>query len=224
MKTFLTLDFPGFLLALFFGVFVYVFGGGEGLFFLLVLLVFLVMSAIVTELEKDEKIRLKIYEKSRGWRNVVANGAVPVLVVFAYWLNLQYSFSLSSTMLVVVYVASVASISADKFSSEIGVLSNRTASIITFRKVKQGTSGGVSWLGALAGMWASAVIGLSLFSFAHFYLLLVIVILAGFFGNVVDSILGHFEEKGVGNKYTSNLACAAVGALLSALLFAFYLM
>ena len=36
------------------------------------------------------------------------------------------------------------------------------------------------------------------------------------FGNFIDSLLGHFEEKRIGNKYTSNLVCSVAGAALCA--------
>jgi uncharacterized membrane protein len=44
--------------------------------------------------------------------------------------------------------------------------------------------------------------------------------IAGFVGNVVDSMLGYYEEKGVGNKSTSNLVCGLVGAIAA---IAFYI-
>jgi len=49
--------------------------------------------------------------------------------------------------------------------------------------------------------------------------LILLVTAAGLAGDVIDSIAGYFEERGVGNKYTSNLLCAASGALFGMLLF-----
>ena len=43
------------------------------------------------------------------------------------------------------------------------------------------------------------------------YTIFVVVIVAGFLGTVFDSMLGYFEDRGTGNKFTSNFF-AAVGA------------
>lgn len=218
MKTFLTLDVVGFLVAVVMGVLIFLFGGGEGLQFLLVILLFLVASALVTRFEKGRKIRLHTYEDSRGWRNVIANGIVPLVIAFFYFLNTRYAL-VPGPALIVAYVASIAAITADKFSSEIGVLDNRAVMLLTLRRTRPGVSGGVSAMGVAAGALGAFVIGLGLFSFSDFPLLIVIVLVAGLLGDLADSLLGYFEEKGVGNKYTSNLVCAVVGGLLGLLFF-----
>jgi uncharacterized membrane protein len=38
---------------------------------------------------------------------------------------------------------------------------------------------------------------------------------SGFVGGLVDSMLGYYEERGIGSKYTSNLFCALAGAALA---------
>jgi hypothetical protein len=45
------------------------------------------------------------------------------------------------------------------------------------------------------------------------------IIVGGFIGTLVDSILGHFEEKGIGNKYSSNFVCSVAGGILSVILY-----
>ena len=45
------------------------------------------------------------------------------------------------------------------------------------------------------------------------------VIVGGFVGSVVDSMLGYYEEKGIGNKYTSNLVCGICGGIVGMMLF-----
>ena len=42
-----------------------------------------------------------------------------------------------------------------------------------------------------------------------------IIAISGLLGSVVDSVAGHFEEKGIGNKYTSNILCAIAAALIA---------
>jgi uncharacterized membrane protein len=41
---------------------------------------------------------------------------------------------------------------------------------------------------------------------------------SGFCGGLVDSLLGYYEEKGIGNKYTSNAICGIAGALIAMLI------
>ncbi len=218
-KTFLTLDSRGMISALTVGTMLVVFGGNMGLFFLFVMILFLLLSAMVTDFRKELKKKMKTYEEKRGWRNVAANAAVPVLVAFAYYLNYFFSLGLSS-LIVIAYVSSVAAITADKFSSEIGVLDRGPIMLLTFKRAKPGTSGAVSVAGLTAGVFASLLIGLSLLEYRGFAAVLLIVVISGILGDIVDSVFGYFEEKGIGNKYTSNFACALGGALISVALFA----
>jgi uncharacterized protein (TIGR00297 family) len=217
LKTFLTLDVVGVLAALALGLLILFFGGAEGLNFLLVLFLFLVVSAIVTRFKKGRKVAMKTYEKARGWKNVLANGAVPVIIAFFYFLNVRYLW-IPELAIIVAYVASVAAITADKFSSEIGILDGNVVMLLTLKRIRPGISGGVSLLGVVAGLFGAFIIGLSLFSFQDFLLFLGVVALAGIAGDLVDSMLGYFEEKDIGNKYTSNLACGIVGGLLALIL------
>lgn len=217
METFLTLDVVGVIVALVFGALILYFGGGVGIYLLLVLVLFLIASALVTRFKKKRKVAMKTYERARGWKNVVANGIVPLCISFAYYLNLNRPV-FPNIVLIVAYVASVAAITADKFSSEIGILDNSPLMLVTLKKTKPGTSGGVSLLGTLAGALGSLVIGFGLISFPAFQLLLAIVFISGILGNLVDSFLGYFEVRGFGNKYTSNFFCAVTGCLFALLL------
>ena len=214
LKTFLTLDLLGLGVALFMGVLILIFGGSEGLWFLLIIILFLVVSALVTRFKKGRKIAMKTYERARGWKNVVANGAVPLIASFAFFLNAHYNYT-RPEILVVAYVASVASITADKFSSEIGILDNRVLDILTLKRTRPGKSGGVSALGIAAGAVGAFIISLGLLSFSNAMALMAVVVFSGLAGDLADSVLGYFEEKGIGNKYTSNFVCAVVGVAIS---------
>jgi uncharacterized protein (TIGR00297 family) len=213
MFNFLTLDKEGILAAILLGAALLLFGGTYyGLFFLGVLLWFLLLSSIVTWIGKKRKKAFGVYEKNRGWRNVVANGGVPLIIAAIY--HYGAGFLVPNNLLIVSYVASVAAITADKFSSEIGVLGGRPTMLVTLKKVKQGTSGAVTWLGIFSGLLASALVGLVLIGDANFSTYMLMVVFSGFIGNAVDSILGYFENKGVGNKFTSNALCALSGWLV----------
>lgn len=219
MASLFTLDISGTLLALLFGITIFYLGLGMWWFFIAILIDFLVLSALATHAKEESKASLKGYEKTRSWKNVVANGLVPVVLVILYFMFKTYwGISLIGAQIIVFsFVASVAAITADKFASEFGVLgSQEPADLITGKRVKKGTSGGITWFGTLMGLAASFLIGLSVFAVGGTLTIFIVIIISGMFGNLVDSVLGHFEERRIGNKYTSNLVCSAAGALFCA--------
>ena len=206
MRTLFTLDKKGIGSALILGLLLLIFGG---ISFLLIMLLFLVLSSFVTYYGVKAKSSMQLFEKSRSWKNVVANGIVPLFVSIAYYFN-------PSIELIFVYVVSVAAVTADKFASEIGVLDGIPRSILNFKKVKKGTSGGVTLLGIFASLLGSFLISIVLIPFG-IYLVIISTIL-GLFGSIVDSISGVFEEKGYGNKYTSNILCSLSASILAYLI------
>ena len=212
----LTLDEKGIISALIFAVLILFFGGSEGLFFLSLLILFLVLSAIATNIGKKKKSEQGLYEKSRGWKNVVANGLVPLLVVVLFYF-VHGSFE---ETLVFGYIASIAAITADKFASEIGVLDGTPIMLLTLKKIKKGTSGGVTALGLAASFVAALLIALTSFIISLNLVAFLIVLFSGYTGNIIDSLLGYYEEKGFGNKFTTNLACALSGFIISIILLA----
>lgn len=217
MKTFLTLDAFGVVLAIVFGALIFYLGGNYGLFFLAVILFFLVASALVTEFRKDEKKAMRLYEKARGWKNVFANGIVPLLAAALYYYNGVASLNIPVNVIIIAYVASVAGATADKFSSEVGVLFGRPRMLLSMKEVRPGVSGGVSVAGFIVGLLGSYLISMSLMQFGIEVILLSAA--AGLVGDTFDSVFGFFEEKGIGNKYTSNIACAITAAAFAALVY-----
>ncbi len=219
MKTIFTLDNPGTVSAILLGTAVFFLGINYGVFFLADLIFFLVISTIVTSAGKHRKMWMGTYEKSRTWKNVAANGAIPLLwtVVYAaaYVLNRHFT-----TLILIAYIASISAVMADKFASELGVLDGEPYTLLTLKKAKKGTSGAVTPFGLFASLFGSAVIAMSVFVLYSNVYYFVIIAVSGLFGSLTDSIFGYFEEKGVGNKYTSNIACAVAGSLLSVLLLA----
>jgi uncharacterized protein (TIGR00297 family) len=216
MLSLFTLDDKGVLLACTVGLLILFFGQSYGLLFLVDMLVFLALSAVVTGLGKRRKEGIGLYEHARGWKNVLSNGLVPLLVAFMY-----FAFSagkIPATSVAIIYIASVTAVTADKFSSEIGVLNGEPTMLLTLKRVKKGISGGVTGLGLLASLIGSLVISLSTLYMSGSLGLVVIVAISGFGGAIVDSVFGYFEEQGIGNKYTSNFLCAVSGAVICTLL------
>ncbi len=219
MRSVLTLDFKGLVSALVLGIVLFVLGRSYGPLFFFSMLFFLIAAAVVTRVRVHEKKARGVYEPQRGWKNVWANGIVPLFIAAIYFL-MTVTNSHADFALVIAYISSVAAITADKFSSELGVLDKRTFMLLTTKHVKTGVSGGVSVLGLAAGLLAAALVS-GVFGFAYSFspLVFVLVILAGFFGDIVDSVFGYFEELGFGNKFTTNIACAASAALLALAVF-----
>lgn len=218
MPNVLTLNKEGIMVACVLGLLLLLFGSDKGLFFLAVMLWFLVLSAVVTELGRRRKETIGVFEKARGWRNVIANGIIPLFIAALYFFNLRSGVILNSNILIVSYVASVAAITSDKFASELGVLNGKPTMLLTLKKVKQGVSGGVTGLGLIAGILGSLLIGATLITNGQFAFYLEVVAVGAFLGNLADSALGYYEEKGIGNKFTSNIVCAFVGWLVSLVL------
>jgi len=220
MVNLFTLDNEGVILAVVFGILILGFGQNSGPLFLFDLFSFLALSAIVTRIGKRKKKGIGVYEKSRGWKNVVANGAVPVLLSALYFANLTLGF-LPRNLVVAAYIASVAAVTADKFASEVGVLNGEPTMLITMKKVKKGMSGAVTLLGLGASFLASWLIGLSVLLAGGSVWWVMIVAVSGFLGCFVDSLAGYFEEQGIGNKYTSNILCSLAGAIVCLLFLLF---
>lgn len=197
----LLLDMKGIIFALLVGIIVYFFGGAEELF---LLITFFAFSVLVTRYEYYDKKEMGVYEYERGWKNVISNGFFPAVFAFFSPVLGPYPF-----------IASVAAITADKFSSELGIFGGNPYDLLTLKRVKPGTSGAVSSLGFLAsfaGASFTALTAVVLFSLSSVVALKLAFF--GFIGCLADSFAGAFEERGFGTKETSNLAGAFVGGLL----------
>lgn len=198
------LDVAGLALALVFAIIVGVFGHPS---FLPLMLIFLAASVLATKYGYEEKRELGLYEHERSWENVLANGIVPAICAVFY-----------PIVGIGPYIGSLAAITADKFASEMGVLGGEPVSLLDFKKVKKGTSGAISLFGTLMSFDGALVIGIGAFALIGGMgaWTVVKIALIGAVGSMADSLIGVLEEKGVGNKATTNAACAAIGALLGA--------
>ena len=229
--TFLTLDYWGLLAALVIG-FAFLFMGSYGAVFVLFMIYFLTLSSIVTVVGRKRKELLGVYEKGRGVGNVLSNAAGP-LVMALFYMSAELALRPELALLFLAgFASAVASITADKFSSEIGVLDGMPRSIFTLRRARKGASGAVTVLGLAAGLLAALIIALTfagtagagaarLLPHAPVYLYMVVgITVGGFLGTLIDSAFGFFEELGFGNKFTSNLVCGVMGGLFGMLLVA----
>ena len=203
MRIFL-LDTPGLFASVIIGALVLLFSGAIAIQNFLLLLFFLVISVVATRYKHEEKKEKGLYEFERGWQNVISNGIIAALcpvLHFTGWFG--------------AFIGALAGATADKFGSELGVLSGKPISLKSLRHVKPGTSGAISALGTLMTFVGALLIGLLAYFFFRFDPIQVFLIaLVGFAGALSDTIAGVLEEEGIGNKQTSNLICTIVAALL----------
>jgi uncharacterized protein (TIGR00297 family) len=172
--------------------------------YLAMIIIFLAFSVAATKYEHGAKRDLGLYEHERSWENVLSNGLVPTLLAAA-----------GGSIGFMPYLCSVAAVTADKFGSELGVLGRSAISLENFKPVKAGRSGAISALGCVASLAGATIIGVSaiaIFNIDPTRALLVGII--GFAGSLVDSVLGVFEEHGIGNKATTNLGCSVASAII----------
>jgi len=158
------------------------------------ILAFFILSSLLSKVGKKRKHTLQsVFEKSgtRDAGQVLANGGVAGIMVLLWYFS-------KNDLLYVAYVAALASVTADTWATEIGVLARgNPRSILTLKSVPMGTSGGVSLigtLGALFGSFVLVVVG-AIFS-PHVsprvfgWTEAAVVLIAGLLASMVDSLLG----------------------------------
>ena len=167
---------------------------GLGIEGIVLFLVFFVLSNLAGRLRKRQfsygrKVETK--EGARDWAQVLANGLMAAVA------SLWFLFSASSVS-IVMFGAAVAEAFSDTLAGEMGRLSrSRPVSIITFRPVDSGISGGVTAFGTMAGFAASAFIATLwalFFSIPNLPLAASFVCLGGFAGCITDSLLGALVQ------------------------------
>ena len=161
------------------------------------LFLFFILSSLLSKFRdgKAQNIKDNIADKgsTRDAFQVLANGSLPALIaVLSYFYNYE--------LLLLVFGAVIAVVTSDTWSTEIGYFSKKKpVSIINFKNVPKGTSGGITLLGSLGGIAGAFVIALSmlivfpeLISFKEVF----IITIAGFAGSLFDSLLGAtFQVK-----------------------------
>jgi uncharacterized protein (TIGR00297 family) len=202
------LDFLGTLAMIVMGVIIIF---SAGISWLLLILLFLILSLIATRHSKYYKQNLGIYEGKRTAKNVISNGVVAfVMAAFGgYYLPFVGGF-----------IGAIATATADTMASEIGIL-QKPRLITTLKKVDPGTDGAVSILGTGVGIIGAGIIGLAAFLLGIIsdpFLSLKIAIISGTIGCFMDSILGAvLEQRNFINNEHVNLLATITGAIVGIL-------
>ncbi|MBM0064364.1 DUF92 domain-containing protein [Alkalicoccobacillus gibsonii] len=177
----------GAITAVFVGFFI---SYGLGINGLVVLGAFFISSSALSSIFKPKREGL-IEEKGsqRDAYQVLANGGVAALI------SLLHAFN-PSAIYQAAFIASLAAANSDTWASEIGKLNKSNPfHVLSFKRVQAGTSGAVSPLGTIAAFAGAAFIALSamLFTWDSFtwqFPIICGIIVAGFVGNLADTIFG----------------------------------
>jgi uncharacterized protein (TIGR00297 family) len=183
------LTLNGVFIAFILGSLIYGFGGWQ---WTLPIIAFFLLSSILTKYRVKKNPDVEFYFEKSGQRDylqVLANGGAAGLLVIFTVLKTSEPFY-------IFYVSCLAAVCADTWGTEIGTLfKGKVISILTFERVEQGTSGGISIIGTFGCFLGAFIIALSSliwvnksFSFAA------VVISSGFLASLIDSILGAFIQ------------------------------
>jgi uncharacterized protein (TIGR00297 family) len=164
-----------------------VFGLG-GLAHTAVLLTFFFSSSILSVILKKQKQQVnEKYAKGsqRDAGQVLANGGVATsfVIIGAFFPDQQIFWWM--------YCAAFAAANADTWATEIGFLSKSPPRLLSsFEQVEMGTSGGITLLGSASALAGAGLIAGIAAIFRPEMISVLLIALAGFFGSLIDSLLG----------------------------------
>jgi uncharacterized protein (TIGR00297 family) len=213
-----SLNLSGMISAMIMGGIIFIIGG----FFLWSILIgFFISSSVLSQYKKKYKKRFdSLYAKTsqRDSIQVIANGGVGLVCALIYAV-------VPDPLVLVLYGVSFASVNADTWASELGILSKKDPVFLWSQKrVQKGQSGGVTCLGTLAAFSGAIFIAL-IYTFGIIWSIGwsstlvwhgIIIIVGGVFGSLIDSLLGEtvqaqycqenstFTEKPISEKGAPN--------------------
>ncbi len=160
-----------------------------------ILITFFVGSIIVDKIKKHYKKQrqneFSDIEKRGDCRDAVqvfANGGVAAAAAFIYIL-------VPNRALIILFVAALAEAFADTVASGIGVFASNVYDIFRGKRCDAGISGGMSLIGTLSSLAASALIAFIAYLFGMISILeFILISVSGFLGNVFDSLLGSLVQ------------------------------
>lgn len=168
---------------------VIIFSGGSWRWALPILSFFILSSALSKVNSTAKRLAKNVTEKGseRDWLQVLANGGIAGGIVLIYLLD-------RNPIWYAVFTGAVAASTSDTWSTEIGMLSGKQPiDLITFHHEQAGTSGAVTLIGLLGGIFGALVIGVISFFFSTgfaFATWIAVIVLSGFAGCLIDSLVG----------------------------------
>jgi uncharacterized protein (TIGR00297 family) len=212
------LDRTGFTTAFLVGLTVVTFGDWT---WLSILVSFLLVAGAATRFRYKQKAEMGAAESKRGartWQNVLANGAVATVSAVLFGVTVHPVFAAA-------FLGAVSTSAADTLATELGLLYPYEPTLITDlrRRVRPGTSGGVTLLGEVASTLGALVIGVAAVTTGYAGIassrLVAISLAAGLSGSTVDSLLGAtvqavFRCPGCGGITEKTIHCEESTALV----------
>ncbi|TFB11927.1 DUF92 domain-containing protein [Candidatus Marinimicrobia bacterium MT.SAG.3] len=187
------LDLGGLVAAMMIGTIIFISGG---LRWIVPLALFFLLSSILTRLAASRQKSRTVKHSPRTAKQVFANGGVAAAAALGYLFYPETGMQL-------LFLGSLAAATSDTWSTEIGSFSKRKPWMITtIRRVDKGASGGISLIGSAGGIAGALLLGLSgmlIFtgdSLSYYTSIAIyIVIFAGLFGNIIDSLVGALLQS-----------------------------
>ena len=156
------------------------------------LLVFFGSSSLLSKIRRTPRSKGEKKDDIRSATQVLANGGVAWMLLITYAVTLQEVWYAG-------FIGSLAAANADTWATEIGRLAGgRPRNILSGQLLKKGLSGGVTWQGTSGSLIGAALIGFVCipFSLHPATQWLVLGVLAGMVGSLLDSIMGSaFQVK-----------------------------
>ena len=186
--------------------------------------IYLLLGSLVTKIGFKYKNQIGIAEKRggrRGPENVWGSAATGLFFALSIKLHLA-----NIVLLKTAFAASFAAKLADTFGSEIGKRFGRVTFLITtFKKVKRGTEGGISFEGTFASVLGSILMSLTMFFLGIITLKiqLLIVSISGFLATILESVLGaKYQKKFQLSNELINSIQTSLSSLIAIILYIFY--
>ena len=159
-----------------------------------IMILFFLSSSLLSKINHNTKSSVATdFAKTgqRDWLQVLANSSIGLAYALAWQTSGEALFSIG-------YIAAFATVNADTWATEIGVLSSKPpVSILTFKPSSPGVSGAVSALGTTAALAGAAFIGLAAMALqltspnkSNLFVLFLAATTGGMAGCIMDSVFG----------------------------------
>lgn len=160
-----------------------------GVRWIVVLLLFFVFGNLVSHYKKAYKGILGCEQAIRTWKNVFGNGGATM--IFAIW-----NWVIPNPVWFLAMCGAMACATADTFATELGqVFSKNPRMVHTLKKVRPGETGAVSKEGFMASIFGAFIISIPLLVWGYSVEIFLFVVMCGFSGCVIDSLMGAILEK-----------------------------
>lgn len=153
-----------------------------GFFAFLALALTFILTILSDKVKKDRK------DGRRNAYQIISNIFTSTVAIMLYYV-------LDNDIFYVIYYAVIGTSLSDTLASSLGTLSKKSpVNPLTFKKMKKGESGAISFLGVNASILGGIIIGLVYYYVTYDVMNYLLIIVMTFVGTYIDSILGAFFQ------------------------------